>query len=108
MLAQNHVDCRRLGAVIDRCRGAVGIDVVNLAGRQFSVGQCLTHRPGGTVNRRGDDVASVRRHPGANNFAQDRCAPRTGTLEFLEDQDSGTLAQHHAVAVFRERPAAIG
>ena len=37
LFAQDHVDRRRFGAVIDRRRGAVGIDVVDLAGRHSGV-----------------------------------------------------------------------
>src|SRR5215831_14106752 len=39
--------------------------------------------------------------------ASELSATRLGVLPVLQDQDSSTVAHHHAVAILRERPAGL-
>ena len=104
-LAQRKLDRERLGPVVQRSRGAVGVDVVDLLRGDAGVGEGSGHRRGLTlaIAAGGREVVGV----GARAVAPDRPqyprAARAGGIAALEHEHSRALAHHKAVAARVER-----
>src|SRR6201992_2603615 len=99
-LAEGRLDRFRLRRVVERGRGAVGVDVVDVDGGDAGVGEreldrlrrrlALGLRRGQVVGVGGDAVAG--------DLAEDRRAALFGGLLLLQHQHAGALAHHEAVA----------
>src|SRR5690606_37483785 len=92
----------RLGLleVAGRRGGAVGVDVLNLIGRELGVRQRQLHRADGPgpVGGGFGDVVSVAARPEAGDLRQDLRAALLGAAERLQDQRAGPLAADEAIA----------
>ena len=86
-------------AVIGRCAGAVGIDVINLPRLETAVGQGQAHRfrTAHTAGGRRGDVVGVAGHAIADHFSQDPGPTARGVLQGFQHQNSGPFADHEAV-----------
>ena len=62
-----------LGRVVGRRRGAVGVQVADLPGRESRIAQRRAHGAGGAFHRGLRDVARVRAHAEAHNLAVNVC-----------------------------------
>ena len=96
-----------LGLVAERGRGAVHVDRVHFLRAEARLRERALHgearaQPLG-VRRR--DVVRIRRGSHAEHLGVDARAARERVLERLEDQRSGAVAQHEAVARRRRRDA---
>jgi len=105
--APAHRQCTRslehvLHQVLDRRRGAVGVDIVDLRRRDCSAAKGGVHATQRTiaVGRRGGDVIGVARQSVADQLGIDSGATALGMVVFFENHHAGALAQDEAVAVF--------
>ena len=76
MGAEDVPDRRRLDLVVGFRSGAMGVDIVDVLGREPGIGKTGPHRRGRTFDGRRDDVGGVGRHAAAGELAEDRLAPR--------------------------------
>ena len=95
----------RLGGVVERGRGAVGVDLHDVAGVEAGVVERQPHAHGGAgaAGRRGGDVVGVGVAAGAEHLGEDRGATALGVLPLLEHEHARAFAHHEAVAVDVER-----
>src|SRR5439155_19314649 len=94
------LDPHRLGAVVERRRGAVGVDVADVFGRHLRVAERLAHRARAAFAsfRRLGDVVRVGGGTVAQELGQDAGAARSRVVGRLQDQDRGAFAHDKAVA----------
>ena len=100
MLAQKPLD----GAEFDRVRhgrGAVGVDIVDVACREAGTLQRHGHAAecAVAVFRRRGDVEGVARETIADDFGIDLGAASLGVFQFFEHDDARALAHDETVAV---------
>ncbi|EGE57185.1 hypothetical protein RHECNPAF_470074 [Rhizobium etli CNPAF512] len=83
-------------AVADRRRGAVRVDIVDVA---LHRGQRLAHAADGALARGCDHVVTIRGGAVADDFGVDLGAAGLGVLKLLEHQHAGAAGDDEAVAV---------
>src|SRR5580658_2224575 len=100
----------RFERVTERRRGAVGVEVADVAGIQFRIAQGVAHDPESTfVFGSGlRHVIRVGTHAIADQLREDGSAAAAGMLEFFEHQDAGAFAHDEAVAIFVPGTAGAG
>ena len=108
-LAEDALDRGRLGGVVGRRRGAVGVDVVDVVRRQAGVVERQADGALGAfaVDAGRDDVVGVRAGAVAGELGEDAGAAALGVLQRLEDEDAGALGADEAVAVGVEGTAGL-
>ena len=110
MVAKYLLDGLDFGPVAERRARAVGVDVVDLFGRDAGIAQGVAHHEhhaaAAGVGR--GDVVGIRRHAAADELGVHFCAPRLGVLVFFEHQRAGPFAEHEAVAVLVVGPRGRG
>ena len=107
--AKNILNCLRLKSIAQRSRSGVCIHVVNLIWRNIRDLQRRCHRAAAAFafGSHAGHVEGVRRHAIANHFGQYFRAAGLGKLKFFHDQDSRTLANDEAIAVFIKWPTGV-
>ena len=99
MVAEGELDRIGLVHITQRGRGAVRIEVLNLARVQSGIAQGGLHRTLGPVHTRRRHVERVRTHAEPAQLGVDSRTPASRMLVLLEDHDTGTFAQYKTVAV---------
>ena len=91
-------------------RGGVGVDVVDLVGRDAGDLEGGVHGAEAAFAFGGHagHVEGVGGHAVADDFGEDLCAAGFGELELFEDEDAGAFADDEAVAVLVEGAAGVG
>ena len=99
-VAEQAPDGADLDLVTDRGRGAVGVDVVDVAGLDSRVLHRRAHGPVAAVavRRRRGDVVGIPGKTVAENLRIDPGAALSGVPEFLEHDDAGALPHDESVA----------
>ena len=109
--AEHLGDGGRLGGVVERRRGAVGVDVADVGRREAGVGEGqlhARHRAGAALGRRGD-VVGVAGAAVAEHLAEiGGAAGRRPTPRSSSTRNAGPLPHHEAVAGGVEGPAGGG
>mgnify|MGYP000381767733 CR=1 FL=1 len=78
-----------------------GIDVIDIGGVEFGIGQCILHGTGRPSPKFiwGSDVSRIAGPTVAEDLRIDASPTGFGVLQFLEHQDSAALAEDKAVAI---------
>lgn len=102
-------DGHGFGFVAERGAGAVGVDVIDIARVELSVGEGVGHGPCSTAAMFvwGGDMAGVARPAVADDLAVDACAASFRMLKFFEDQDTAAFAEDESVSVGIEGSASF-
>ena len=100
MPAEDALDGDGFDAITQGCRGAVGVDVVDLMRLDPGVAQAILHHAAGTVAVLGwrRNVIGVGAHAVADNFRQDVCAALLGSLQIFQHHNACAFSDHKAVA----------
>ena len=100
-LAQQPLDSAELDLVAHRRRGAVGVDVVDVLGREASALESRLHaaETAVAVFGRRRDVIGIARHAIADDLGIDARAAPLGVLEILQHDDPGAFAHDEPVAI---------
>ena len=100
-IAEQPLDGAELDLVAHGRRGAVRVDVVDLAGVDAGALQGGPHAPERAVAilGRGSDVIGVAGEAVADDLTVDACAACLGVLERLEHDDAGAFTHDEAIAV---------
>ena len=82
----------------------MGIDVIDLVGREFCIPQGKFHGPAGATALfvGGGDVERIGTHAVADQFAINLCAAFFGVFVFFQDDDSGPFAHEEPIAILIE------
>ncbi len=109
-LAEDVLDGLGLEGVAEGRGGGVGVDVVDLVGRDAGDFERVLHGAAAAFAFGGHagHVEGVGGHAVADDFGEDLCAAGLGELQLFEDEDAGAFADHEAVAILVEGAAGVG
>ena len=105
LCAEHLLDRIGFAQVADLGAGAVGVDVIDLFGRQSGFSQCQAHRPCLPRRFRLRDVSRVGGVAVTHDFSQYRCAARLCRLFFFQNQCGRAFAEYKAGAIGGKWPA---
>src|SRR5437879_2400460 len=105
LLAKNLLDRLRFADVAETGRSGVGVDVIDIAGRDLRVLERQLHgaRGASTVLRRRSHVIGVRRKSVAGKLAIDFRASLLRVLELFDNGNASAFAYDETIAVAIER-----
>ncbi len=104
-LAEDLLDGGRLGLVVEGCRSAVGVDVVEVVDGQAGVLEAARHRQRLAVDVGSRVVSGVEGPGGAGELADDRRTAVAGVLFRLEHQDARRPRRGRSPSAWRRRVA---
>ena len=101
VITEHLLERERFRRIVERCRAAVGVDVLDISRRDVAVGERALHRSRGlrSVRPRGGHVMRVIRVSISYELGVDMGASGARALQFLEHEDGAALAHHEAIAV---------
>ncbi len=108
--AEDRGDCCGFCRVVERGAGAVGVELLDVAGRQAGVAESRVHAHDGAGAAGGGsgDVVGVGVAGSAEHLTEDGGATIDSGLPFLEHQHGCAFAEHEAVALGGEGAAVAG
>ena len=104
-LVEHRLHRQGLELVVERCRGAVGVDVIYLIRLQLRLLKGVLHGSGAALalGSRLRHMIRVGGRSVADHLSERLCAPSHGVVEALHDQHRSPLTQHKPVAFGIER-----
>src|ERR1700722_12349351 len=109
MLAEDSLNGQGLAFIVERCRGAMGIYIVDLMRFDFSIAQSFFDRSGRSVARfvGRDNVGGVATGATTDDFSVNRGVASERMLQLFQDEDDRTLAYDKAISVGSEGAAGL-
>src|ERR1051325_3528099 len=106
-LSEQICDGFAFSGIIERCRGAVGIDIIHLARIATGTSDRLLHRSTGSTSRwiRLREMMVIGRNAVTDYLGEDFSATVLRGFEIFQSKQGCAFTKHHAGPVTIERPA---